>query len=87
MDGYSRYGRSEPLPAMHDNTKWYVLRVVSGKERKVKEHLDKEVQALRLVALVIMQVLCPFEKVFIDCAEWQEGAARERFPVSWLHHD
>ena len=24
-------------------TKWYVLRVVSGKERKVKEYLDKEV--------------------------------------------
>ena len=22
-------------------TKWYVLRVVSGKERKVKEYLDK----------------------------------------------
>ena len=25
-------------------TKWYVLRVVSGKEKKVKEYLDKEVQ-------------------------------------------
>ncbi len=24
-------------------TKWYVLRVVSGKERKVKEYLDKEI--------------------------------------------
>ena len=24
-------------------TKWYVLRVVSGKEKKVKEYLDKEV--------------------------------------------
>ena len=23
-------------------TKWYVLRVVSGKERKVKEYLDKD---------------------------------------------
>ena len=27
-----------PLP----ETKWYVLRVVSGKERKVKEYLDKD---------------------------------------------
>ena len=26
-----------------EETKWYVLRVVSGKERKVKEYLDKEV--------------------------------------------
>ena len=24
-------------------TKWYVLRVVSGKERKVKEYLDKDI--------------------------------------------
>jgi len=26
-----------------EDTKWYVLRVVSGKERKVKEYLDKEI--------------------------------------------
>ena len=25
-------------------SKWYVLRVVSGKERKVKEYLDKDIQ-------------------------------------------
>ena len=25
-------------------TKWYVLRIVSGKEKKVKEYLDKEIQ-------------------------------------------
>jgi len=25
------------------DSKWYVLRVVSGKERKVKEYLDKEI--------------------------------------------
>ena len=24
-------------------TKWYVLRVISGKEKKVKEYLDKEI--------------------------------------------
>jgi len=24
-------------------SKWYVLRVVSGKEKKVKEYLDKEI--------------------------------------------
>ncbi len=31
-------------PAVNENTKWYVLRVVSGKEKKVKEHLDKEIR-------------------------------------------
>jgi transcriptional antiterminator NusG len=45
------------------DSKWYVLRVVSGKERKVKEHLDKEIR-LSGWGSVILQVLCPAEKVF-----------------------
>lgn len=44
-------------------TKWYVLRVISGKEKKVKEYLDKEVQINNWGAS-ILQVLCPGEKVF-----------------------
>lgn len=49
--------------ATSPDTKWYVLRVVSGKERKVKEHLDKEIR-LSGWSNVITQVLCPSEKVF-----------------------
>jgi transcriptional antiterminator NusG len=49
--------------AASPETKWYVLRVVSGKERKVKEHLDKEIR-LSGWSSVITQVLCPSEKVF-----------------------
>jgi len=45
------------------DTKWYVLRVVSGKERKVKEHLDKEIK-ISGWSNAILQVLCPIEKVF-----------------------
>jgi len=26
-----------------EETKWYVLRVISGKERKIKEYLDKDI--------------------------------------------
>ncbi len=44
-------------------TKWYVLRVVSGKERKVKEYLDKEVKINKWEKSVV-QILCPIEKVF-----------------------
>lgn len=44
-------------------TKWYVLRIVSGKERKVKEHLDKEVK-INGWGHAILQILCPVEKVF-----------------------
>jgi transcription termination/antitermination protein NusG len=45
------------------DTKWYVLRVVSGKEKKVKEYLDKEVKISNWTN-AIMQVLCPVEKIF-----------------------
>lgn len=49
-----------PQPA--ENTKWYVLRVVSGKERKVKEYLDKEVS--RDWKDVVKQIFLPVEKVY-----------------------
>ena len=44
-------------------TKWYVLRVVSGKERKVKEYLDKETSRGGWVE-VVKQVFLPVEKVY-----------------------
>ena len=44
-------------------TKWYVLRVVSGKERKVKEYLDKEVSRGGWENIV-KQVFLPVEKVY-----------------------
>lgn len=44
------------------DTKWYVLRVVSGKEKKVKEYLDKEVS--RGWGHIVKQVFLPVEKVY-----------------------
>jgi transcription termination/antitermination protein NusG len=52
----------KPAPAVED-TKWYVLRVVSGKERKVKDYLDLEVRRNNWSATVV-QVLCPLEKIY-----------------------
>ncbi|MBN9292398.1 MAG: transcription termination/antitermination factor NusG [Flavobacteriia bacterium] len=43
--------------------KWYVIRSVSGKEKKVKEYLELEVSRLKLDDYVA-QVLIPTEKVF-----------------------
>jgi transcription termination/antitermination protein NusG len=45
------------------NKRWYVVRAVSGKEKKVKEHLDLEISRLGLSDYVA-QVLIPTEKVF-----------------------
>jgi transcriptional antiterminator NusG len=43
-------------------TKWFVLRVVSGKEKKVKEYLDKEIS--RGGWTQVKQVFLPVEKVY-----------------------
>ncbi len=44
-------------------SKWYVLRVVSGKERKVKEYLDKDISRSGWTD-VVKQVFLPMEKVY-----------------------
>lgn len=55
---------SDVTPALPpQDTKWYVIRVVSGKERKVKEYIDREVKISNWSKSVV-QVLCPIEKVF-----------------------
>ncbi len=43
--------------------KWYVIRAISGKEKKVKEYLDNEIKRLNLKDY-ISQVLIPTEKVY-----------------------
>lgn len=45
------------------DSKWYVLRVVSGKERKTKEYLDKDILRNGWDK-VIKQVFLPVEKVY-----------------------
>ena len=48
---------------MVDEKKWYVLRVISGKERKTKEYIDMEVNRSKWND-VVAQVLVPMEKVY-----------------------
>ena len=49
---------------MSENTKkWYVIRAISGKEKKVKEYLEDEIARLGLTDYV-SQVLIPTEKVY-----------------------
>jgi transcriptional antiterminator NusG len=43
--------------------KWYVVRAISGKEKKVKEQIEMEVEREKLEAY-ISQVLIPTEKVY-----------------------
>ena len=43
--------------------KWFVLRVLSGKERKIKDYLDIEIRRSGWGS-TITQIMCPVEKVF-----------------------
>ena len=43
--------------------RWYVVRAISGKEKKVKEYLESEISRLNLQDF-ISQILIPTEKVF-----------------------
>ncbi len=45
------------------DNKWYVLRVVSGKERKIKEYLDKDI-IRNGWDKIISQIFLPVEKVY-----------------------
>jgi len=48
---------------MIEELKWYVVRAISGKEKKVKQYLEAEINRLNAMHLVT-QVLIPTEKVF-----------------------
>lgn len=54
---YSIVGMSEHLK------KWYVVRAISGSEKKVKQYLESEISRLKLQDH-ITQVLIPTEKVY-----------------------
>ncbi len=51
------------VPEPVSKTKWYSLRVISGKERKIKERIDLEVDRSKWRAGVV-QILVPTEKVY-----------------------
>jgi len=48
---------------MSEEKRWYSLRVISGKERKIKERLDTEIQRNEWSGF-ISQVVVPLEKVY-----------------------
>lgn len=43
--------------------RWYVVRAISGKEKKVKEYIEMEIERLKMTDFV-SQILIPTEKVF-----------------------
>ncbi len=59
--------------------KWYVVRAVGGKEKKVKEYIENEISRLKLKDY-IEQVLIPTEKVYIIRNGKKISKERNYFP-------
>lgn len=59
--------------------KWYVVRAVSGSEKKVKQYIDNEIARLGLEEFV-SQVLIPTEKVYQIRKGKKVSAERNFFP-------
>jgi len=53
---------TEPIKADTTSKKWYVVRAISGQEKKVKQYIEMEISRLKLTDYV-SQVLIPTEKV------------------------
>lgn len=50
--------------ASNQTLRWYVIRAVSGEEKKVKEYLESEISRMNLKSY-IPQVLIPTERVYV----------------------
>ena len=59
--------------------KWYVIRAISGKEKKVKQYLENEISRLKLEGY-ISQVLIPTEKVYQVRSGKKISKERNYFP-------
>lgn len=59
--------------------KWYVVRAISGKEKKVKQYLENEISRLNL-GEYISQVLIPTEKVYQVRSGKKISKERNYFP-------
>jgi transcription termination/antitermination protein NusG len=63
--------------------KWYVLRAIGGKEKKVKEYIESEINRLNLQDY-ISQVLIPTEKVYKIRSGKKISKERNFFPDMFL---
>ena len=68
-----------PEPPKGKIRKWYVVKAISGKEKKVKEQLELEISRLKLQNN-ISQILIPTEKVYQIRAGKKVSKERNYFP-------
>ena len=59
---------------MSDQLKWYVVRAISGKEKKVKQYIDAEINRLGIIAFSSAGINT-YRKILPD-ARWKEDCKR-----------
>ena len=65
--------------ASSDDKRWFVVRAISGKEKKIKQGIEAEIKRMKLGKFV-SQVLIPTEKVFQIRAGKKVSKERNFFP-------
>src|ERR1035437_1305146 len=63
-----------------DEKKWFVVRAISGKEKKIKQSIESEIKRLKMGKFV-SQVLIPTENAFQIRAGKKVSKERNFFPV------
>ena len=71
---------SENIPNISDLGNWYTLRVVSGKEKFVKENLMNELEFLPELKGRIKEIFVPFEKIVVIKNDKKRIKERMFFP-------
>ena len=56
---------SQNIPETSDFLNWYTLRVVSGKEKFVKENIFRELEFSPEIKSKINEIFVPFEKIVV----------------------
>ncbi|HET7819610.1 MAG TPA: transcription termination/antitermination protein NusG [Bacteroidia bacterium] len=66
-------------PSSSDEKRWFVVRAISGKEKKIKQSIETEIKRMKL-GKYVSQVLIPTEKVFQIRAGKKISKERNFFP-------
>ena len=71
---------SENVPKTSDFSNWYTLRVVSGKEKFVKENIFREIEFSHSLKPKIKEIFVPFEKIVVIKNDKKQIKERMFFP-------
>ena len=72
--------QNDNSPKTEDLSNWYTIRVVSGKEKFVKENIEKELEFNKDLKPKIKEIFVPFEKIVVIKNDKKKIKERMFFP-------